>query len=158
MPGKDPFVLLDEAIEALAAIEDPATQAKTTTEFLTRLLAANEQVGEIRKEAVKTLSDIGWGYQRIADFLGLSKARAQQLSSRMPAVKRAGVIETQTRIMVAELRASGASDDEIVKRMVPRVREYRGGAKVTAQQLSEWLDIPEEQIAPALASAGSRRS
>ena len=61
-------------------MNNPEEIAKDATNALARL---EEQIAEqstIRRQAVHELRAQGWTYDRIAALLGVTKARAQQLS------------------------------------------------------------------------------
>lgn len=156
MKTKQPELLLTEALEILKAIEDPLEQSIATTEFINQLRDATVEVGEIRRESVQTLHNIGWGYQRIADKLNLSKPRLQQLIKNPAPVKRAGVIESKIRIATAEMRASKASDQEIVKALIPRVRAFRGGRNVTIEQMAQWMNVRDTLVAQVAKSVDAK--
>jgi hypothetical protein len=138
------------AIDQMVAIEDPVVQAQETTKLLEQLRDAGSEARQVRITAVQTLHALGWGYQRIGDEIGVGKARAQQLVIEAKQVRRPGVIETQTRLAATEMRASGASDQEIAEKLIPAVRAYRGGDKVTAKAIAAMLDVPITVVKPIL--------
>lgn len=157
MSRQDPHILLERALDALEDITDTAEKAQAATAFLASLGEANEEVRELRREAVLELNDSGYGYAAIASLLGLSKPRAQQIVNGWRTPKRPGVIEVQARLTAGEMRASGASDEAIVYAVVQDIRDSKGGEKVSASQIARILDMPYKVVRPVVTEVDAKR-
>jgi len=146
----DTTTVLDGLIDNLRDIPDPLQQAIAAGTLMEDLKRATSEIKDIRIEAVQTLNSIGWGYQKIAEAMGLSKPRVQQLLNAPAVPRRPGVLEQRTRVLAAEMRAKGtASDKTIAKAAVEHVRGSRGGTNWSAAQIAAWADVDEDLIAAA---------
>lgn len=156
MARNDPSDLLRRSVEVLADIHDPTHRARVATEFMDTLRDVSEQVRDLRRESVVALNDSGMGYQQIADLLGISKPRAQQLVNGWKNPKRPGVIEVEVRLALAQLHSRNASPEEIAGIVVPLVLSKRGGDKVTLKDLSDLAGVPQKVLKPVLAKEKAR--
>lgn len=144
-PG-DPAVpadLLRRAVDAIAAQPDPARRAVDATAFMAALAGAGEEVKAIRKDAMAALQDQGLGYGRIADLVGISKSRAQQILAGLVQPARPGRIEVEARLRAERLRASGSTDRQVAAALVPWIRAQPGGTRFEARKVAAMLSVPE---------------
>lgn len=72
--------LLARAIAEIRAIPDARERLDEANRLDSALAAARTEVARIRRDTVNSLRNPGTGYGRIAQMLGLSKARVQQLA------------------------------------------------------------------------------
>lgn len=70
--------------DQIKAIPDPADRAREAEGFMRRGRAAITDVQAIRDAAVVELATQGWSQRRIAKHLGLSPARAAQITPPTP--------------------------------------------------------------------------
>lgn len=141
---------LDTLIKGLREIPDPLDQALAAGALMEAMKTAVTEIKDLRIEAVKSLSNVGWGYQRIAEALGVSKPRVQQLLNAPDVPRRPGVLEQRTRVLAAEMRAKGkASDRDIAVAAVEQVRRARGGMNWSIEQIAGWADVEEALVASA---------
>lgn len=143
MAAEDPGKLIYRAVDTVAAVSDSQQRAQVATSAMNALRAASEELRDLRRSAVVDLYEQGWSYQQLGDLMGVGKARAQQIVQDMRASKRPGVIEVETRLAAAQLRAEGKSDEELVDLILPRIRAYRGGDLVSVASIASMLDVPE---------------
>lgn len=146
MAGDDPGKLIYRAVDSVAAVKDPADRAQIATNAMNALRAASEELRDLRRSAVVDLYEQGWSYQQLGDLMNVGKARAQQLVQDMKASKRPGVIEMETRLAAAEMRAEGKTNEELVDLLVPKIRSYRGGDQVSIAAIAAMLDLPEAWV------------
>jgi hypothetical protein len=142
--AKKVYAIVDE----VAAIGDPLEQAQVATNVMHAIGSASEELRDLRHAAVVALKDEqGMGYQRIGVALGTSKSRAQQLYNGARSPRRPGVIEVETKLALTQLRGANATDEEIVKVLVPKIRAYRGGPYMPISQIAELLEVDPEWLA-----------
>lgn len=141
MARREPDKLIYEAVDAVQVEKDPQVRAQLATNALNALRAASEELRDLRQSACVELYRDNWSYQQIGDLLGVGKARASQLVSGHKAPKRPGVIEMETKIALAELRASGAGDKEVVDVLLPKIRSYRGAGRLELEDLADLMEV-----------------
>jgi hypothetical protein len=134
------------AVDEVAAIQDPLARIQMATDLIHAVRAAGEELRDIRHVAAVTLNHSGWGYQRIADALGVTKGRAQQLVQDMRATRRPGVIEVEALKTVSAMRSAGASDAQIADEVVPRIRSRRSGKYMPWAQIAGILEVDENWL------------
>lgn len=155
----DPKVAVAALVETIRNIPDPLEQALAAGALMESFKEAASEVKTLRIAAVQTLSSVGWGYQRIAESLGVSKPRVQQLLNAPDVPRRPGVLEQRVRVLTAQMRAAGkATDALIAQAVVEQVRGSRGGMNWSAEQIAGWADIDESFIAAADATYQADRS
>lgn len=146
----DPKKVIDGLVEDLRNIPDPLEQALAAGRLMESFKSAVSQSKDIRIGAVQTLSGIGWGYQRIAESLGVSKPRVQQLLKAPAVPRRPGILEQRSKVLAAEMRAKGrASDSDIAFAAVEQIRRSRGGANWTTEQIAGWIEVDESFVIAA---------
>jgi len=67
---------------SLQRIGDPSSRVEAATRELERLRQVQEEVSQVRDEAVVELHDRGATYQRIAEIAGLTRGRVAQILRR----------------------------------------------------------------------------
>lgn len=67
-------------IARVRAIPDPAKRAKAIGDVLAKLGDLIPQLRADRQAAVQQLRADGWSHQQVADALGISRGRAQQIA------------------------------------------------------------------------------
>jgi hypothetical protein len=150
--SRDPHDMLNNAIGLLADLPDPGDRAAAITQFMTHISQAGEELKDIRRNAMLELHAAGLGYGAIADIVGISKARAQQVITAMTSPPRPGKIEMETRIAAAELRAANIPDPAIAVRLLPFIRSFPGGDKLTNKTIAAMLDMPVKDVTAANAA------
>lgn len=155
MARLDPTEYIDRALVALEAIRDPLERAQSATELMQRIVTANEQIREMRHQDVAWLNDKlegpGYTYEELSELLGVSKPRIQQLVNNYREPRREGTIAVAMKVPLASLHRRKASDEDIVRALLPRIRSYRGGPRLTVEQVAEILDIPAKTLKPLMA-------
>lgn len=149
---------LAAALDHVSAIVDPLDQLIAANELSDQVRQLGADVRVVRINAVQTLVELGWGYDRIAEVAGLSKPRVQQLARELKPVKRPGVIETRARLAAMEARGTGASDAAVARQVIPVILDSRGGGNVTVEQMSDWLAVSIDVAASALDTEVRKRS
>lgn len=138
---------IDILVDRLRDIPDPLQQAIAAGALMEELKRATSEIKGIRIEAVQTLNAIGWGYKKIAEAMGISKPRVQQLLNAPDVPRRPGILEQRTRVLAAEMRAKGSPNDKTIARaVVEHVRSSRGGANWSATQIASWAEVDEGLI------------
>lgn len=141
---------MDNLVNGIREIPDPLEQAIAAGALMESMKQAASEIKVIRIEAVQTLNAIGWAYQKIAESMGISKPRVQQLLNAPDVPRRPGILEQRTRVLSAEMRAQGtASDKDIAKAAVEHVRSSRGGTNWSASQIAAWAEVDEDLVAAA---------
>jgi len=69
-----------DEVRRLDSIDDPASQVIAVGDAFAAFDHELERIAEVRLDAIRTLRETGWSYDRIAAATGLSKGRAAQLS------------------------------------------------------------------------------
>lgn len=146
----DPEAVIDRLLDQIAEVKDPVERARDATWLLTVLVDANAEASEIRARAAVEMAKQGMSYQDIANQLSISRGRAQQLVKQFRAGKRPGVLEVMARTQAAELRAKGAEEEDLVFKIVPRLRRHQGGWNLTAQNIAAFLEVPVGTVKPVL--------
>ena len=146
-PGK----LIYQALDAVQGTLDPLGRAELATEMMHAIGAASEELRDVRRDALIEVREKGdLTLAQIGEHLGgIGRARVQQIISDVRAPRRPGVIETQTRLAVAGLRASGVSDETIVAEVLPQVLKFRG-AKLSVERIADLLGVPAFWLAPRM--------
>jgi hypothetical protein len=72
--------LLAQAVAEVRAIADPRERLDEANRLDTALASARNEVAKIRRDTVNSMRNSTTGYGRIAQMLGLSKARVQQIA------------------------------------------------------------------------------
>lgn len=72
-------------VEAVLELEDPSERARQLTQLLEEAQKWVERLSDHRQVAVLGMRSSGATYQKVAEALGISKSRAQQLCTRTPA-------------------------------------------------------------------------
>jgi hypothetical protein len=72
--------LLAQAVAEVRAIADPRERLDEANRLDTALASARNEVAKIRRDTVNSMRSPVTGYGRIAQMLGLSKARVQQIA------------------------------------------------------------------------------
>lgn len=75
---------IEDAINAIGAIQDPAERAKVATEVLSVIHDGNSTLSAHRREAILELRAQGKSLRAIAAMLGLFHSRVQQIISGEP--------------------------------------------------------------------------
>lgn len=78
---------LDQILNDVQAIADPEERFRTASEFDDAILKARTVTADIKRGAVEELRRPDFGYQRIADIFGLTKARIQQITKTPPVLR-----------------------------------------------------------------------
>lgn len=78
-------------IAAIMRISDPARRARAAGDAIAQLQAELEQLKELRHQAVLELRAGGMSHAGVANVLGISRGRAQQIAEGRPQGKRARV-------------------------------------------------------------------
>lgn len=137
------LLLVRRAVESLREVPDDAERARVATQLLDALLAANAEVKAVRVDAVIALNNAGFGYGAIAKALGLTKARVQQLVNDMSTPRRPGTIERDLSTAAADLRAKGATDQDIVTTLIPQIRARRSGVSIAPENLAAAMGVTD---------------
>lgn len=145
-PAQSAERLLAQAVAQVTAIPDDLVRAQVATELQAAIADAAKTVRTIRRDAVAALNAAGWGYSRIADELGVNKARVQQILNESRPARRDGVIATEMKLAAARMHGAGVEDQEILEDLVPRIRGYRGGNTIGAEAIAEMLDLPLKTV------------
>lgn len=146
----DTKTVIDNLVNGLRGIPDPLDQAIAAGILMESFKQATAEIKDIRIEAVQTLNAIGWAYQKIAEAMGISKPRVQQLLNAPDVPRRPGILEQRTRVLAAEMRAKGTANDKgIAKAAVEHVRGSRGGANWSTAQIAEWAEVDEDLVLAA---------
>jgi hypothetical protein len=144
---------LANVIRDAGKIKDPLVRAQACGDLLALLAEASVEAKNIRYEAVKSLNDGGMGYGTIANHLGVTKTRLQQVLQTIPPTKRMGRVEMEARQFAQKLRSSGADDQAVVDAVVPRIIEIRSAERYTPAEVAEMLNVPTPIVKPAWTSA-----
>jgi hypothetical protein len=72
--------LLAQAVAEIRAITDPRERLVEANRLDTALASARNEVAKIRRDTVNSMRSPATGYGKIAQMLGLSKARVQQIA------------------------------------------------------------------------------
>lgn len=135
-------------------VEDVLDRVKMQTHMIAVYRDIVKQFSDDRREDVAYLNrTVGLSYGELADELQMTRGRIQQLVTGISGPKRPGVIELDARIAMAEMEATGAPMSDIVKALVPRIREHRGGQKLSADQIAKMLGVDEETVKREMLSA-----
>lgn len=150
--------LLSQMVEEVEEVDDGLERIKLETLVLDALRDATYQLSEYRRETAFLLNKVeGQAYSTLADELGMSRGRIQQFVTGIQSPRRPGVIEADMRVRSAEMRAAGASDSEIVRQLVPAIRERRSGERLTLEQVASMLGVSESQVEPTLHAVDQQR-
>lgn len=146
----NPKTTVDRLIDELQQMPDPLNQALAAGALMEVFKQAISEAKNIRFEAVETLSNVGWGYQRIAESLSLSKPRIQQILNPPQVPSRPGILQQRSKVLAAEMRAKGqATDGDIAEAVINQVRHSRGGTNWSTKQIATWADIDESFVKSA---------
>ena len=91
---------------------------------------------------MRTLNESGMGYGAIAAELGITKGRVQQLLDSGIKTRRMGKVEVTASTEAAALRRRGASDDEVVEVVIPKLMEIRSAERYEPQDIAGMLNVP----------------
>lgn len=143
-----PSALLFQALDEVQGIKDPLLRAQSATELMHAISSTSEELRDTRRLAIITLRDEGHTLNWIGDQLGgIGRSRVLQIINDMRRAKRPGVIETEVRLAVTELRGSGASDERVVEEVVPLLMSFRGGKRMPLERVAELLEVPDFWLA-----------
>jgi hypothetical protein len=142
MVSDDPSAMVYRAVDLVSATREAGERAQLATQAMYALAAAAEELRDLRRDAVIELRDSGESLKSIGDLLGgLGRSRVSQIIADTRSARRPGVIEMQTRLTVAQLRAAGSDDEEVVRQALPQVLASRGGERLTVEQLADLLGV-----------------
>src|SRR4051794_11085238 len=77
--GRELARVVDTGVKRLVRDASPVEILRSTTDAIARLEDARRPMAQLRQDALRTMRDAGWGYDRIAAASELSKPRIQQL-------------------------------------------------------------------------------
>lgn len=133
---------LASVISSARSIKDPLQRAQATTDILQSVTDAAQELREIRSDAVIEVNESGMGYGKIADALGISKVRVQQILDAIGRTPRMGRVEITARTEAARLRERRASDEVVVDTLVPKLIAIRSAERYEPAAIAEMLDVP----------------
>lgn len=137
-----------EILEEMEQFGEGLELLKLQTGLIDLFRSAGFELSEKRRETAVVLNNNGFSYARLADTLGVSRGRIQQLITGVGAPKRSGVIETEMRVAAGQMRTAGATDTEIIDTLVPKIRGYKSGDRITTRQIAEMLSVDESAVRP----------
>lgn len=137
--------LENEAWDVYSKIEqvsDVLDRAKYQTAMVDAFRNIVKQLSDDRREDLHTLNkEHGYSYGVLSEELKMTRGRIQQLITGITSPKRPGVIEMDAKLTMATLEAKGASMDDMVKELVPRIQAHRGGDRFTAERIASILNV-----------------
>lgn len=137
-----------DAVDIVGAISDPKERLVAASRLMHAVRAASEELRDMRHEDVVRLTDeVGMSYSEVGELIGTGKTRVQQIRQSLRPVRRPGIIEMETRLAAAQMSASGASDADLAAALVPQMRSYKGGDRLTIEQMATILGLDEATIA-----------
>lgn len=145
-PEEEAVTLVDDAVAAVSSIRDATARAIAAGALLNHLNDAILEVKDTRYVAMKKLNEQGVSYTALAETIGLSKSRVQQILTHMAPTKRMGRVEMEARQEAQRLRDAGKSDADIVKETVPRLIALRSAERYTPAQIADMLNVPTSLV------------
>lgn len=142
---------VDHLLDLVNLVDDEIERLRLQTGMIEMLREAGFALSEQRRQTAVSLNSSGISYAKLADILGVSRGRIQQLITGVGAPKRSGVIETEMRVAAAQMRMSGASDIQVVESLVPKIRGYKSGSRITVPQIAQMLSVDENITRPVVA-------
>lgn len=151
--GEDP---LGEMIQGVYRLSDAEQRLIASNDLTEQVQHLEQQIREIRQEAIRELHDNGWTYQQIAEFVGLSKGRVIQLALDYSTPGRAGAIENTAAQAAAEARGKDLSAHEAVAYVYSECGGLKRFREVTAEQWAQYSQLPVQVWREFLTQQGGR--